>query len=179
MLETLRWMAIAAPMVLGASCATYSPKPLDPGAELAALGRRGLDDLVVERAMPGEGGAPVPIGFDPSDGLDETEVIAVALTLNPELQAKRLETGQARALLIEAGLWPNPEVGAAWRPGLGSAPGFSADCLETLEELDGENRHYFEGGGGEKFAYLPALNDSDEGIRAIEAVVRRELQGWL
>ncbi len=59
------------------------------------------------------------------------------------------------------------------------APGFSADCLETLEELNGENRHYFEGGGGEKFAYLPALNASDEGIRAIEAVVRRELQGWL
>jgi ferrochelatase len=59
------------------------------------------------------------------------------------------------------------------------APGFSADCLETLEELNGENRPYFEGGGGEKFAYLPALNDSDDGIRAIEAVVRRELQGWL
>lgn len=59
------------------------------------------------------------------------------------------------------------------------APGFSADCLETLEELDGENRHYFEEGGGEKFAYLPALNDSPEGMRAIEAVVRRELQGWL
>jgi len=59
------------------------------------------------------------------------------------------------------------------------APGFSADCLETLEELNGENRHYFEGGGGEKFAYLPALNDSDEGVRVIEAIVRRELQGWL
>jgi len=59
------------------------------------------------------------------------------------------------------------------------APGFSADCLETLEELNGENRHYFEDGGGEKFAYLPALNDSAEGIRVIEAVVRRELQGWL
>jgi ferrochelatase len=59
------------------------------------------------------------------------------------------------------------------------APGFSADCLETLEELDKENRHYFEEGGGERFAYLPALNDSPEGMRAIEAVVRRELQGWL
>ncbi|MBL8845119.1 MAG: ferrochelatase [Hyphomicrobium zavarzinii] len=59
------------------------------------------------------------------------------------------------------------------------APGFSADCLETLEELDGENRHIFEGGGGEKFAYLPALNDSEEGIDVIEAVVRRELSGWL
>ncbi len=59
------------------------------------------------------------------------------------------------------------------------APGFSADCLETLEELDKENRHYFEEGGGEKFAYLAALNDSAEGVRVIEAVVRRELQGWL
>lgn len=59
------------------------------------------------------------------------------------------------------------------------APGFSADCLETLEELNGENRHYFEEGGGEKFAYLPALNDSDEGVDVIEAVVRRELSGWI
>lgn len=59
------------------------------------------------------------------------------------------------------------------------APGFSADCLETLEELDGENRHIFEGNGGEKFAYLPALNDSAEGIDVIEAIVRRELMGWI
>jgi ferrochelatase len=59
------------------------------------------------------------------------------------------------------------------------APGFSADCLETLEELDGENRHIFEDNGGEKFAYLPALNDSDEGVDVLEAIVRRELSGWI
>ncbi len=59
------------------------------------------------------------------------------------------------------------------------APGFSADCLETLEELDGENRHYFEGGGGVDYAFLPCLNDSDEGMQAIRSVVLRELQGWL
>ena len=59
------------------------------------------------------------------------------------------------------------------------APGFTADCLETLEELDGENRHYFEENGGERFAYIPCLNDSDLGMRVIENVVRRELQGWL
>lgn len=59
------------------------------------------------------------------------------------------------------------------------APGFSADCLETLEELDGENREIFEHNGGEKFAYLPALNDSDEGIDVIEAVVKREMMGWI
>ena len=59
------------------------------------------------------------------------------------------------------------------------APGFSADCLETLEELDGENREIFLHNGGKEFAYLPCLNDSEEGIDVIEAVVRRELQGWV
>jgi len=59
------------------------------------------------------------------------------------------------------------------------APGFTADCLETLEELDVENRHYFMENGGEKYAYLPALNDGPEGMAVIEHVVRRELQGWL
>ncbi len=59
------------------------------------------------------------------------------------------------------------------------APGFTADCLETLEELDGENRHIFEDGGGEKFAYIPCLNDGPEGMSVISHLVRRELQGWL
>jgi len=59
------------------------------------------------------------------------------------------------------------------------APGFSADCLETLEELNVENRHIFESHGGEEFAYLPCLNDSEDGMRVIRSVVERELQGWL
>jgi ferrochelatase len=59
------------------------------------------------------------------------------------------------------------------------APGFSADCLETLEELDVENREIFMHAGGTDFAYIPALNATDQGVRVIEAVVRRELQGWL
>jgi ferrochelatase len=59
------------------------------------------------------------------------------------------------------------------------APGFSADCLETLEELDMENRAVFLANGGEQFAYIPCLNDSDAGMRVIETVVRRELMGWL
>jgi ferrochelatase len=59
------------------------------------------------------------------------------------------------------------------------APGFTADCLETLEELDVENREIFMAHGGEAFAYIPALNDSPEGIRVIEGVVRRELAGWI
>jgi ferrochelatase len=59
------------------------------------------------------------------------------------------------------------------------APGFSADCLETLEELDGENREIFEHNGGEHFSYIPALNDSDGGMDVIETIVRRELMGWI
>jgi len=59
------------------------------------------------------------------------------------------------------------------------APGFSADCLETLEELDIENRKMFLDHGGEKFAYVPCLNDSPAGMRVIEQIVRRELGGWL
>ena len=59
------------------------------------------------------------------------------------------------------------------------APGFSADCPETLEELNGENREIFMHHGGEHFAYLPCLNDSEEGMRVIRHIVTRELQGWV
>lgn len=59
------------------------------------------------------------------------------------------------------------------------APGFTADCLETLEELEVENRNIFLENGGEKFAYVPALNESPEGMSVIEHVVRRELMGWV
>jgi ferrochelatase len=58
-------------------------------------------------------------------------------------------------------------------------PGFAADCIETLEEIGVENAGYFRAGGGEKFAALPCLNDSPDGIRVIQSVVLRELQGWL
>jgi ferrochelatase len=58
-------------------------------------------------------------------------------------------------------------------------PGFAADCLETLEEIGVENAEYFHAAGGEKFAALPCLNDSDEGIAMLEAIARRELAGWV
>lgn len=58
------------------------------------------------------------------------------------------------------------------------APGFSADCLETIEELGVEIRDRFLASGGEKFARLACLNDSEAGMRVIEAVARRELAGW-
>ena len=57
-------------------------------------------------------------------------------------------------------------------------PGFVADCLETLEEIGVENAGYFRDAGGEKFAAIPCLNDSPDGMAVIEAVARRELMGW-
>jgi ferrochelatase len=57
-------------------------------------------------------------------------------------------------------------------------PGFVSDCLETLEEIAGENAEIFHHHGGEKFSHIPCLNDSPGGMRVLEAVVRRELQGW-
>jgi ferrochelatase len=59
------------------------------------------------------------------------------------------------------------------------APGFSADCLETLEELAIRGKEQFEEAGGKRFAYLPCLNDSAPGMAMLEALVRRELAGWL
>lgn len=58
-------------------------------------------------------------------------------------------------------------------------PGFVSDCLETLEEIGEENREYFLEHGGEQFAALPCLNDRPAGIDVLEAVVRRELGGWI
>ncbi len=59
------------------------------------------------------------------------------------------------------------------------APGFAADCLETLEELAMQGRDAFVAAGGERFAYLSCLNDSAPGMAMLEALVRRELAGWL
>lgn len=58
-------------------------------------------------------------------------------------------------------------------------PGFSADCIETLEEIAVENRDIFKANGGVNFAAIPCLNDSDEGIAVIRHVVSRELSGWV
>jgi ferrochelatase len=58
-------------------------------------------------------------------------------------------------------------------------PGFVADCLETIEEIGVENRDYFLESGGERFARIDCLNESDGGMKVIEAVVQRELMGWV
>lgn len=59
------------------------------------------------------------------------------------------------------------------------APGFSVDCLETLEEIAIRGRESFTGAGGAEFAYLPCLNDGAPGMAMLERIVRRELGGWI
>jgi ferrochelatase len=58
------------------------------------------------------------------------------------------------------------------------APGFSADCVETLEELAIRGREVFVDAGGQDFAVLSCLNAGEEGMAMLETLVRRELSGW-
>jgi protoporphyrin/coproporphyrin ferrochelatase len=57
-------------------------------------------------------------------------------------------------------------------------PGFSADCLETIEEIDMQNRQFFTESGGEEFSYIPALNDSDEHIDVLSSIIELHSMGW-
>ena len=59
------------------------------------------------------------------------------------------------------------------------APGFSADCLETLEELAIRGRESFVEAGGTDFAYLPCLNDGMPGVAMLKTLIGRELRGWI
>jgi ferrochelatase len=59
------------------------------------------------------------------------------------------------------------------------APGFSVDCLETLEELAMQGHEQFEEAGGTHYAYLPCLNDSDVGMDMLEQIIGQELAGWV
>lgn len=86
-----------------------------------------------------------------------------------------------------AGAWLKPytDETLAALPGQGVkrvaviAPGFTADCLETLEELAIRGREQFLEAGGEHFAYIPCLNDSAHGIALLRHLVARELAGWV
>ena len=59
------------------------------------------------------------------------------------------------------------------------APAFSADCIETLEEINEEIRESFEEAGGEAFTYIPCLNDNPAHISALCSVIRENLKGWI
>lgn len=57
-------------------------------------------------------------------------------------------------------------------------PGFSADCLETIEEIGEENKEYFEHAGGQRYEYISALNDRSDHIAALCQLITDNLQGW-
>ena len=105
---------------------------------------------------------------------------ALAETLGSEL----IVTFQSR---FGRSKWLEPATDAtlAALPGRGIsrvalvAPGFAADCLETLEELAIRGRATFLGAGGSDFACLPCLNDSEAGIAMLRTIIGRELEGWL
>ena len=59
------------------------------------------------------------------------------------------------------------------------APAFSADCIETLEEINGEIRESFEHAGGEVFTYIPCLNDESAHISALVTIIEENLAGWM
>ena len=57
-------------------------------------------------------------------------------------------------------------------------PGFSADCLETIEEISEENKDYFMESGGQKFGYIQALNDRPDHIEFLTQLVLDNASGW-
>ena len=57
-------------------------------------------------------------------------------------------------------------------------PGFSADCLETIEEIGMENRDYFLEAGGERYEYIACLNATTDHIEVISTLVTEQLEGW-
>jgi protoporphyrin/coproporphyrin ferrochelatase len=113
--------------------------------------------------------------------IETTEALRAAL--GPELGAKLKLTFQSRFGRAE---WIKPytdkTVETLARHGVKSiailTPGFVADCVETLEEIAQENKEIFLEHGGERFTYIPCLNDGEDGIRVLVHLIERELKGW-
>src|SRR4029453_11440420 len=82
-------------------------------------------------------------------------------------------------------LQPYTDVTLEALPGQGKkkiailAPAFSADCIETLEEIAITGREQFMHAGGERFAYIACLNNSEGGMAMLESIIRNELLGWI
>lgn len=169
-MRSFGWAVATAVACSSFGCVTYSAQPLEPEAELAALRDRSLEGFVVQFARPGQGRVPDPEKhvFDLAQGLGEDELIAVALTLSPELRAKRLEIGEAQAFLIAAGLWPNPVLSLGYRPGLGGARGYSAEANLLVELLRPWER------SARKEAAAARVDETQAGIVAEEWRVVRE-----
>ena len=150
-----------------AGCVSYRPAPLDARRALTELSARSVEVIF------GADGAP-PVGsFNLSDGLNERELIAVALRLNTDLAAARAGVGESRAALLAAGLFPDPELGASYQPGVGDTDGFNADIDLMFELLRFGER------GAKQDAARAAVDASTAAVAAREYDVATEVRRQL
>jgi len=127
-----RWLPAAAALALSA-CATYHARPLPQGPDLARSPR--LTVPAKSLRIPGLQAHR----FNAAHGLDMTDVVTLAVLNNPDLKAKRLQAGLARAQLLQAGLLPNPQVSASFLHPTGGPPplanGYSLGLTQDLSAL--------------------------------------------
>jgi len=110
-----------------------------------------------------------------------TELLRAQLGLDEEKLMMTFQSRFGRARWLEP--YTIATVKALAKKGLKNlvvlTPGFSADCIETLEEIAIENAHVFKRYGGENFTAIPCLNDSEAGMLMIWQLAMRELKGWV
>ncbi len=108
------------------------------------------------------------------------KLLAARLSLKPEQFVVTFQSRFGKAAWLQP--YTEPTLIELARQGTASVdvmcPGFTADCLETLEEIDQEVREAFLHAGGSEFRYIPCLNDSHPWIAALAALAIRHLQGW-
>ena len=103
-------------------------------------------------------------------GWDDTEIVTTFQSkFGPEEWLKPYTVEEVARLAEEDGM-KNIAV---------CAPAFSADCIETLEEINEEIKESFEEAGGEEFTYIPCLNYNEAHIAALCSVIDRNLLGWV
>ena len=107
-------------------------------------------------------------------------LLAEQLGLAPERYTLTFQSRFGKAKWLEP--YTEPTLVAMAKKGLKNVdvvcPGFTSDCLETLEEINMEVREAFLHAGGQQFQYIPCVNDSPEWIRALADLAERHLQGW-
>jgi ferrochelatase len=107
-------------------------------------------------------------------------LLAARLGLGPDQYVVTFQSRFGRAEWLQP--YTAPTVQQLARDGLKRidvmCPGFTSDCLETLEEINMEVRHDFESNGGEAYHYIPCLNDSEDWITGLAEVAEQHLIGW-
>ncbi|HEX4236419.1 MAG TPA: ferrochelatase [Xanthobacteraceae bacterium] len=128
----------------------------------------------------------------PKEAVDKGDPYLVQCTRTTELLREQLGLDETKLMMsfqsrFGRGQWLEPytitTARALARKGVKNlaviTPGFSADCLETLEEIRVENARMFMRHGGENFAAIPCLNDSEAGMLMLWRLAMRELKGWV